>query len=492
MECDKHGQDLILYCPSHLLPCCDKCISSSHSKCTGIKSLAGVVEKTKIEKSKENVETDINSILSFLEKLINHKSKNLKTGENNYQGIHKSIKVMRQEINKHLDHLEKKLCQEADTIWNQEKSKANDFLDEIEGKKTNLKEMKKQLLTVTSQTSKLQTFLGVHKIEQQVHQCQRYVEDLEKDERTKEVDIKMKQNGEIENILKKLEPLGEVMIVKTEVAMKIEISVGTEPQVPLQEQSNINSMTMDIETKIKINMGKGISDMLCLMDGRVIVVERYGKVNLLTSDGKLQKQLPIPDGAWSVTQINQNTIAITYPNEEAIKIFNMENETVTKVITLDKRCWGLSFSNNSLAVGLFNDEIRIIDLEGITLKSIQVESKSYLWYLVYCNDRVIYSDLRGQAVYCYDGSGKQIWRYTQDLSQPKGLCTDTYGNIIVADFNSNRIIVISKDGQNSKVLISKEYGLKDPECICFKHNQSSGFICDYYGTKLAKFNLSNG
>ncbi|VDI58192.1 Hypothetical predicted protein [Mytilus galloprovincialis] len=208
MECDKHGQQLILYCPSHLMPCCDECISTSHSKCTGIKSLAGVVEKTKIDKSKENVETDINSILSFLEKLINHKSKNIKTGENNYKGIHKSIKVMRKEINKHLDHLEKKLCQEADTIWNQEKSKANDFLYEIEGKKTNLKEMKKQLLTVTSQTSqtsKLQTFLGVHKIEQQVHQCQRYVEDLENDERTKEVDIKMKQNDEIEKILSKLE-----------------------------------------------------------------------------------------------------------------------------------------------------------------------------------------------------------------------------------------------------------------------------------------------
>ncbi|VDI58193.1 Hypothetical predicted protein [Mytilus galloprovincialis] len=119
-----------------------------------------------------------------------------------------------------------------------------------------------------------------------------------------------------------------------------------------------------------------ISDMICLMDGRVIVVEEYGKVNLLTSDGKLQKQLPIPGEAWGVTQINQNTIAITYPNERAIKIFNMEKETVTKVITLDKACYGLSFSNGSLAVGLIKDEIRIIDLEGNTLKSIQVESKS--------------------------------------------------------------------------------------------------------------------
>ncbi|CAG2225588.1 unnamed protein product [Mytilus edulis] len=174
--------------------------------------------------------------------------------------------------------------------------------------------------------------------------------------------------------------------------------------------------------------------MICLMDGRVIVVEWGGKVKTLTSNGKLEKQLPLSGQAYCVTQINQNTIAITYPNEKAIKIFNMENETVTKVITLDKQCFGLFFSNNSLVAGLSSDEIRIIDLEGNTLKSIQVKSKSQLYHLVYCNDRVIYSDCIGNAVYCVDESGKQIWQYKQDLSRPMGLCTDTYGNIIVADY----------------------------------------------------------
>ncbi|CAG2248946.1 TRIM2_3 [Mytilus edulis] len=319
--------------------------------------------------------------------------------------------------------------------------------------------MQEHLHTVIPHTSKLQSFLGLHQIEQQVHQCQRYVDDLEDDDRAKEFDIKMKQNDEIENLNR-------------------ETSVRRKAQVESREQSNINNMTMNIETKIEINIKKMISDMICLMDGRVIVVEDWGEVNLLTSDGKLQKQLPIPGEACSVTQINQNTIAITYPEEKAIKIFNMENETVTKVITLDKGCYGLSFSNNSLAVGLYDKEIRIIDLEGNTLKSIQVESESNLYHLVYCNDRVIYSDWEGKAVNSYDESSKQIWKYTQDLSGPWGLCTDSYGNIIVADLYSNRIIVISKDGQESKVLISKEDGLKDPKCICFKHNESSGFICD--------------
>ncbi|XP_071130542.1 uncharacterized protein [Mytilus edulis] len=494
MECDKHNQPLHLYCPSHLMPCCDVCIFTSHSKCTGITSLTSVVEKTKIEKSKVTVEMDINHFLSIFDQLVTSKSKNIKTGENHYIGVKNSINEIRKEMNKHLDHLEEKLCQETDIIWNQERSKATDFISEIEGKRENLKEMKEHLQTVTTNTSKLKSFLRVHKIEQQVHQCQRYIEDLEDDERTKEVDIKMKRNGEMENILSKLvslESLGEVIVDKTEINLNRETSLRRKAQVKSQEQSNINNMTMNIETKIKINIGKYKRDMICLIDGRVIVVEWDGKINLLSSDGKLQKQLPIPGDAYSVTQINEDTIAITYLSEKAIKIFNMDNETVTKVIKLGKACFGLSFSNNSLAVGLINYEIRIIDLEGNTLRSIQVQSESYLNHLVYCDKRVFYSDYRGKAVYCVDESGKQIWEYKQDLTQPHGLCIDTYGNIIVIDYKSHRIIVISKDGQDSKVLISKEDGLEYPKFICFKHNESTGFICDDICTYLTKFNLSS-
>ncbi|XP_063416457.1 uncharacterized protein LOC134698092 [Mytilus trossulus] len=494
-ECDIHGQQLKLYCPSHLMPCCDECISINHSKCTGIKSLESVVDNTKIEKSTKKIDNDINSTLQILNEIMSNKSGNIKRGEEQVDSIKETIGKYRKKINKHLDDLEKKLCQETDTILNQEKSKASDLKTEIDGKQKNLKKMQEQLHTVIPHTSKLQSFLGLHQIEQQVHQCQRYVDDLEDDDRVKEFDIKMKQNDEIESIqskIRSLESLGEVMVVKKNIDLNRERSVRRKAQVQSREQSNINNMAMNIETKIEINIKKYISDMICLMDGRVIVVEYRSKVKLLTSDGKLQKQLPIPGEAWSVTQINQNTIAITYPDEKAIKIFNLENKTVTKVITLDKLCYGLSFSNNSLAVGLYGDEIRIIDLEGNTQKSIQVESQTDLLYLVYCNDRVIYSDCNGEAVNCYDESGKQIWQYTQDLSRPYGLCKDTYGNIIVADYDSDSIIVISKDGQNSKVLIVEEDELEDPKYICFKHNESAGFICDNKGTYMAKFNLSSG
>ncbi|VDI78384.1 Hypothetical predicted protein [Mytilus galloprovincialis] len=211
--------------------------------------------------------------------------------------------------------------------------------------------MQDQLHTVIPHASKLQSFLGIHQIEQQVHQCQRYIDDLEKDDRAKEFTIKMEENNEVEKMIKKFGSLGELTVVKTDMDLKRETSVRREAQVESINQTNINNMTINIEKKIKININKIISDMICLMDGRLIIVE------------------------W-------------------------------------------------------------------------------------------------------------------DLSGPKGLCTDTYGNIIVADEDSHRIIVISKDGKESKVLLSD--GLNNPRCICLKQNESSGFICDNIGKNLTKFNLSSG
>ncbi|CAC5394200.1 unnamed protein product [Mytilus coruscus] len=269
-ECDKHHQQLNLYCASHLMPCCDKCVSTSHSKCTGIKSLTSEVEKTNIEKSMKSVDTDINSILPPGKEVM---------PRNRY-------------------------------LWDQEKSKATDFISEIEGKLENLKEMKENVHTITeNKRSKLQSFL-------QVHQFQRYVDNLGNNERAKAADITMKQNDEIESILIKLGSLksfGEVMVVKTEIDLNRETRVRREAQVESREQSNINNMTMNIETKIETNMGKWIKNMICLMDGRVILVDRGGRIILFTVDGKQEKHLPIAGKAWSVTQINQNSIAISFP-----------------------------------------------------------------------------------------------------------------------------------------------------------------------------------
>lgn len=107
--CDKHTQQLKSYCPVHLIPCCDECISKKHVKCTGIKSLENAVAEAKIEQSKVSVEKDITSILLLLNKMANEKLRNIIKGDQQHKSIKESISKIREDINQHLDYLETKL-----------------------------------------------------------------------------------------------------------------------------------------------------------------------------------------------------------------------------------------------------------------------------------------------------------------------------------------------------------------------------------------------
>ncbi|XP_063446950.1 uncharacterized protein LOC134726474 [Mytilus trossulus] len=292
-ECDKHNHHFNLYCPVHLTPCCDECISTYHSKCIGIESLTTVVEKTKIEKSKESVDKNIDSILLFLNKMAIEKSSNITKGDQQCERIKESIGQIRKVINKHLDHLAQQLCKEADTVWGQEKSILSGFISEIDEKKIKFKEMQDDLQTDTEQTSKFQFFLGLHQIGEKVHQCKSYVDDMENNDMGYEVDLQVEKNGEIEKILSELQSiksLGEVEVYKTEININRETSENTKAQVGTRKQSYKGKLKMHIEskTKVGVDIKKGISDMICLSDGRIIVVEQFGNVNLLTSDGRLQ------------------------------------------------------------------------------------------------------------------------------------------------------------------------------------------------------------
>ena len=71
-----------------------------------------MVKKTKKENSKEPFDKDIHSTLDILNEMVNNKSENIKRGEQQCESIKGRIAELREKINKHLDYLEEKLCQE--------------------------------------------------------------------------------------------------------------------------------------------------------------------------------------------------------------------------------------------------------------------------------------------------------------------------------------------------------------------------------------------
>lgn len=199
-ECDKHNQQSNLYCPSHLMPCCDKCISNHHSKWTGIRSLTAVVEKNNIENSKESdsVVKDINYILLFSNEMANKKSSNIKKGEKQYENIKEFINKISGGNQSTLRPSRKEVMQRG-RLCSRKNPNWQVLLLKLKKKRKKMKEMQDDLQTFTVHTSKLQSFLGLHQIGEEVHQCQWYLNKIENNERAWEVEIKIKKNDDLEN-----------------------------------------------------------------------------------------------------------------------------------------------------------------------------------------------------------------------------------------------------------------------------------------------------
>lgn len=502
-ECHEHSRQFDLYCQIHLTPCCDECVSIQHSKCSEIKCLATVIDKTKTAIITSLLEKDIASILSTFDEVINTKTENIKHGDEKQQKIQEDIKHITKGLqSNHLDRLKVELQNDLDSVWDNEKLKTKAFINEIEEKKTDLNEILHSLLALRKHSSKTQQFLGVHQIEQQMNQYKRYIDQLWQDGRMKDVCIDVEENSnflKVVTAVESLESLGHVFVVRKE-ATRDNDNISREVQVECRDSPFFRNISLELETKKDIlhinDTLQVVTAMICLNSNRVILIAGKERLLLFRNDCNFEKNIKVLGEPFGVAELENDAIAVSFPNEMVVKIIDLNNDSVEKVIKLYKKCLGLSSLKNTIAVGLHlqrNDEIRVIDLEGNTLKSVNVASETLLFEFLFTNNGILCSDNHGLSVSFVDWKGKQVWEFkSDDLKDPQGICTDNYGNIFLADDISDKVVVISRDGKRSNVLLSEKDGIEEVRSICFSKMESVVFISDVTGTYLTKYKVIYG
>ncbi|CAC5396956.1 unnamed protein product [Mytilus coruscus] len=369
----------------------------------------------------------------------------------------------------------------------------------MEEKKTELDEMAHNLHVMSKHASKHQQFLGVHQIEQQVNQYKRYIDELWQDERIKDICIDVEENKnfvELVTALESLESLGRVFVIKKEMSFNKD-NVYKEVQVECSDSILLRNISLELETKLDIvhinDTLQVVTAMISLTDNRVILIAGKEGILPFRTDCNFVKHFKVFGEPFGVTELEHDAIVVSFPNEKVVKIINLNNDSVEKVIKLHKKCLGLSSLNKTIAVGLHlqrDDEIRVIDLEGNTLKSVNVASETLLFEFIFTNDGIIFSDNHGLVIFCVDWKGKQVWQFkSDDLKDPQGICTDNYGNMFLADDISDKVIVIAKDGRRSNILLSEKDGIEEVRSICFSKMESAVYISDVNGTYLAKYKV---
>ena len=112
-----------------------------------------------------------------------------------------------------------------------------------------------------------------------------------------------------------------------------------------------------------------------------------------------------------------------------------------------------------------------------------------VYYVATTGDKLYYANCDTHTVTCCDLHGKTQWEFkdTRVLQGPVGISVDNDGNVYAVGFHSDKVVVISPDGQRHRQLLSFKDGLRNPRVLDYDRStdrllvvnqSSSAFLFD--------------
>ncbi|XP_063435956.1 protein wech-like [Mytilus trossulus] len=200
-HCSDHNRKFQMYCPQHENLCCPLCISSNHRNCVGLLSIEEVIATSKTSSLLDSMEQRIKDLLTNAEEIIDDRKQNLTSIQNQHHKFQSEITQMRDQINKHLDFLEKQSTEELLATKKDVSSRIETVITNITQNYKHVSKLKNEMCSIRKYASNLQTFLGAKVLEVEIQKKEEYLQSLSIDGSLEQVVINLEVDDELSNIL---------------------------------------------------------------------------------------------------------------------------------------------------------------------------------------------------------------------------------------------------------------------------------------------------
>lgn len=211
------------------------------------------------------------------------------------------------------------------------------------------------------------------------------------------------------------------------------------------------------------------------------------QLTICNYDGTKIHHIRLPYYPWQITQIDNNTVAVSCTDDKTILITNISNCSVDSEIKTNESCWGISYNDNKLYVNIGKRIMDVMDLNGQVIRSVPLPSEGISDITVE-KDRFVCSDLK--SVFCCSLDGKVLWEFKNEKYEKlRRVTTDDEGNVYVTDTKTNTVIVISNDGQDYRQILSESDELIEPYGIHFINKKNTLMVCNDLGGMIFLFDV---
>ncbi|CAC5423756.1 unnamed protein product [Mytilus coruscus] len=484
-ECKVHNRKLDLYCLIHNEPCCVSCVSEKHGTCKTLKPLTEVVDGVKSSAAFEDLEDRAKDINELIGNLIKSKQDNKARYKFQKNGIISEVQKVRKAINNHLDKLQTDLFNKLD---NEEKKQINiidSFIERILKIRKNVDQIANDLKQIKQHASDFQVFLGIHEWNKKIEKEEKDWMSLQTDQIMDSFDIHIEYTPILMEFEKDVKELGKLELKSTS-AKKILLRKEKQGQVfvPVSNTvdniklKNIRSFQIPNEASRKIR----ITGIDMFDDGRIVFADESSNKQLvvMNQEGELIKTIQLEDKCVDVAVIDKDTVATTLVIKRKIAIIDVNSSQVQRTIPTEDECYGIISTGEQLVVSLYDQTIQSFDLSGNTLSTLSTADISF--HCSVLNDKLYCTTHDSNAVYSTDLNGEVRWKFDcQKSAHPAGIINDASGNIFVACMTSNQLMVVGHDGKKSRILLTKEDGLKKPYAVHYNRKSNTLCVCNLHG-----------
>lgn len=488
--CDEHGLTFDLYCDTHEIPLCSKCIVG-HKRCVRILPISYVSRNSKFSTKLWDVEHGIAHILGNIEEIIKKKKENIQTVKDEKLNIENELKKLREKINEHLDNLQSKVLNNIAVIYSQFSLDSENFLSRIDARKRYIESIAQNISCIREFASDLQTFLLTKKLESDFSKEQdNFISELTETD-LDEIDLDVTFNSNIYSILASVTSLAEINVIKHQSVlnqMKRDIRNQCSSDNTL---SNIRLLSRTPITAPRDSTTNFLRNCIILENSEVLFTDDSENKRLVwfNADGSHKRNIEMRSEPYDIANMEGSTIAVTVPREKAIFMFDLSrNKIIGKIVTRNY-CYGLSYQNNTFIVSILDNGIQTLDRHGNILHTIPMNVEKV------CNlhthlDKLYFTEYDSSSVICCDLRGKCVWKFRHKIfGGPLSVCTDNDSNVYVVGYDTDNLIVISSDGKQCVFLLEGKDKLFGPTGIHFHKQNKQLLVCSRFDGQALLYDL---
>lgn len=436
VNCDKHGENITLFCVDCKDPLCVQCMAVSHRRCENVITVNDAVTSR----------TDVDKILETL--------RSLQLSLDNVDGLgmiekqlEDSIDTAKNEIMYLSNSLCAKIRDQEQFLLKQLDSKASEarniLKERIEPRKLQTKTAK----TASLRMSNLLKYGSDVEVLMAFNQIKKQVEDFNLE-------------------------MGDTSPEKLRVGL---VFIPDDTSL-----TYLDEVKMLGELRIETGADDGISSwgVTCTSQEDIIVTDcRNKRIQKFSKAGELVDHIQLDDEPRDITTCGMgDDVAVPLIGRLIIFIATRKALSLIRRTKTERQYDGISYSSRDsyLVVTCMRERcVDLIQLDGQVLRSfVNNETDICLFdqprYVTAAVDgTIIVSDVGQHCVKCIDQSGNVVFSYSgqTDMRHPQGVCVDKIGNVFVADNSNDRIQLLTSHGNFQRHVLVKDSGLERPCAI---------------------------